>query len=182
MTFVHDRFFVWAIVCLLACMGISCEDKKDILNQEVYEGPTISMDSIFTKMSDSARVRVILKAPKQNIFETGDREWSKGLYLEYLDKDGTILSTFKADYVYYTSQDDLYKAEGNVVVTNSDTGDELNTEELFWDPSKEEFFTERFVTIQEGDNIHTGEGLTADQDFSNYKIHKPQGTMFLDDL
>ncbi len=182
MTIVHDRFFVLAVVCLIAFVHWSCEDKRDILNQEIYEGPIISMDSIFTKMSDSARIRVILRAPKQDNFESGDREWNEGLYLEYLDEDGTILSTFKADYVYYTSKDNLYKSEGNVVVVNSETGDELNTEELFWSPADEEFFTERFVTIETEDELHKGEGLRADQDFSSYRILRPQGTMYIEDL
>tara|TARA_Y100000590_G_scaffold429479_1_gene542087 strand:+ start:227 stop:775 length:549 start_codon:yes stop_codon:yes gene_type:complete len=182
MTIVHDRFFIWAIIALLGFSGFSCEDKKDVLNLPVFEGPLLSMDSIYTKMSDSARIRVILKAPKQNNFESGDREWPKGLFLEYLDKDGTILSTFKADVVHYSAKDNLYKAEGNVVVTNTETGDELNTEELFWDPTKEEFFTERFVTIEADDELHKGEGLRADQDFSSYKILRPQGTIYLEDI
>lgn len=182
MTIVHDRFFVLATVAMLAISLWSCGDNKELINDKLYDGPLLMMDSVYTKMSDSAKIRITLKAPKQFNFESGDREWPKGLYLEYLDEDGSVLSTFKADYVYYTYKDNLYKSEGNVVVQNSETGDELNTEELFWSPAEEEFFTERFVTIQSGDEIHTGEGLRADQDFSSYRILKPQGTLFLEDL
>lgn len=178
---VHDRFFVWAVV-ILSLGWVSCEDRKEIMNDELYDGPLLEMDSIHTKMSDSARIKLILKAPKQRNYESGDREWPNGLYLEYLDDEGTIVSTFKADFVYYNAKDNLYKSEGNVVVTNTETGDELNTEELYWSPEDEEFFTERFVTIQSGDEIHKGEGLRADQDFSSYRILKPQGTIFIEDL
>lgn len=180
MAFAHDRFFVCglAICCLLA---VSCKKRKELLDQPVYDGPLVSMDSIFTKMSDSAKVTVILKAAKQHNYEGGDREWPEGLYLEYLDDDGSTLSTFRADYVYYTYKENLYRSEGNVVVKSIENGDELNTEELFWNPSDEEFYTDRFVTIQSDDEVHTGEGLRADQDFSSYKILKPQGTLTIEE-
>lgn len=180
MTTVHDRFFVLGVLLLLIS-SISCNDRKNIIDEPLYEGPLVSMDSIYTKMSDSAKVILRMKAPKQDNFENGDREWSKGLFLEYLDDKGEVVSTFRADYVYYTSSENLYKSEGNVVVKNVEEGDELNTEELYWSPADEEFFTDRFVTIQSDDEIHTGEGLRADQDFTTYRILKPQGTIYIED-
>ncbi len=182
MAAMSDRFFVLMIACAFGgTLLISCESRKELLSQEMYDGPLVSMDSIYTKMSDSAKVLVRLKAAKQNNLEGGDREWPEHLHLEYLDDQGEIVSTFRADYVYYTAKDDLYRAEGNVIVKNMDDGDELNTEELFWNPTTEEFYTERFVTIQSEDEIHTGEGLRADQDFSSYKILKPQGTLLIEE-
>lgn len=175
----QGRFFVLGLLLLLVITA--CQDRKELVNQALYEGPLVSMDSIYTKMSDSARVKVRLKAVKQNNFDGGDREWPKSLFLEYLDKEGKIISTFRADYVYYTAKDNLYRAEGNVVVKNIEEGDELNTEELFWSPKDEEFYTDRFVTIQSEDEVHTGEGLRADQDFSTYKILKPQGTLLIEE-
>ena len=179
----HDRFFV-SIICIMTITIMvisSCESRKELLSQEIYEGPLVTMDSIFTKMSDSAKVLVRLRAAKQNNYEGGDREWPQNLHLEYLDDFGEVVSTFRADYVYYDSKEDLYRAEGNVVVKNIEDGDELNTEELFWNPSTEEFYTDRFVTIQTEDEIHTGEGLQADQDFTSYKILKPQGTILIEE-
>jgi len=175
------RFFVLGLFVGLVVFMVGCQNRKELLDQKLYEGPIISMDSIYTKMSDSARVTVRLKSAKQNDLENGDREWPKGLYLEYLGDDGEIVSTFKADYVFYTAKEQLYRAEGNVVVKNIEDGDELNTEELFWSPKDEEFYTDRFVTIQSEDEVHTGEGLRADQDFNSYKILKPQGTLVIED-
>lgn len=172
MTTRHDRFFVWCFALLFIW---SCEDIKSIMDEPLYEGPTVSMDSVFTKISDSAIVVMTLKAPKQDNFENGDREWPKSLELRYLDKYGVVQSTFRADYVFYSSKEDLYRAEGNVVVKNLESNDELNTEELFYDPVKEEFYTERFVTIQSEDGITYGEGMRAPQDFKTYRIFKITG-------
>jgi hypothetical protein len=53
--------------------------------------------------------------------------------------------------------------------------EQLNTEELFWKPSQQKIFTDKFVTIrQEGDVIY-GQGLEAKQDMSDYTILKPEG-------
>lgn len=175
-----DRFFVWLTSIVVLLSVLSCKEQKTMEEQKLYEGPTLTMDSISTMMSDSAKVIVKLKAAKQNNLQNGDQEWPESIYLEYLDKNGEVISTFRADYVIYTEKERIYRAEGNVVVTNSENGDELNTEELFWDPNKEEFYTERFVTIKSGDEVHTGEGLRADQDFSFYKIMKPEGTILIE--
>ncbi len=176
-----DRFFVWLTSIVVLLSVLSCKEQKTMEEQKLYEGPTLTMDSISTMMSDSAKVIVKLKAAKQNNLQNGDQEWPESIYLEYLDKNGEVISTFRADYVIYTEKERIYRAEGNVVVTNSENGDELNTEELFWDPNKEEFYTERFVTIKSGDEVHTGEGLRADQDFSFYKIMKPEGTILIEE-
>ncbi|MEP0367780.1 MAG: LPS export ABC transporter periplasmic protein LptC [Cyclobacteriaceae bacterium] len=179
----HGRFFVYVHAFLLA-LGVfifSCETRKELVDQELYDGPTITMDSVYTKLSDSAKVIMILQAKKQNDFENDDREWPEGMYLEYLDDFGQVESTFKADYVYYTAETDIYRGEGNVVVKNIESGDELTTEELYWSPEEERFYTDRFVTIVSEDEVHTGEGLEADEDFETYKITNPSGTISVDE-
>ena len=122
-----------------------------------------------------------MKAPRQNDFESGDTEWPHGLFLESFDESGESKTTFQANYVFYNRAEDLYRAEGNVIVKSLENGDELNTEELFWKPSDEEFFTEKFVTIRSDDEIHTGEGLRANQDFTSYRILKPSGSFVLEE-
>ena len=162
-------------------MLFSCESRKELVNQKLYEGPVIAMDSVYTMLSDSGKVVMILQAKKQFDFENDDREWPEGMFLQYLDDLGNVETTFKADYVYYTAKEDVYRGEGNVEVINSDTGDELTTEELFWYPGKEEFFTERFVTILSEGEVHTGDGLVAQEDFSSYTITNPSGTINLEE-
>lgn len=132
-------------------------------------------------MSDSGRFVMHIAAPKQNEFESGDIEWDSGVDVEYFDKLGNITTLFSANYVYYTKLEELYHAKGNVIVKNNETGDELTTEELFWDEGEEKYYTEKFVTIKSDGEVHTGEGLRANQDFTSYQILKPSGTFTLED-
>ncbi len=172
------RFLFVAILVVL--IG-ACEDRKDLVDQKLYEGPLSSMDSINTLLSDSAKLVMHMVAPRQNDFENGDKEWPHSLLLESYGETGKSETTFSANYVYFTRKENVYRAEGNVVVENLATGDKLNTEELFWSPKEEEFYTEKFVTIKSDDEVHTGEGLTANQDFTEYRILKPAGSFVLED-
>jgi LPS export ABC transporter protein LptC len=173
----YGRFFVWAVIFIIA----GCQGNASFKNVPKYEGPMMALDSVHSFLSDSAVILLMLKAPKEEVFENGDREWKQGLYLEYFDKFGEVVSTFKSDHAYFTKRTNLYKGTGNVVVRNLQSGDELNTEELYWDPNENKFYTDKFVTIRSEDEIHTGEGLTANEDFSYYKILKPAGTFTLEE-
>lgn len=173
----YGRFlFVCGLFSLLAC-----NDRKELIDQKLYEGPISSKDSIYSLMSDSGKVIMQMEAPRQNDFENGDIEWPEGLFLESYGDEGESKTTFRANYVYYTREENIYRAEGNVIVKSLANGDELNTEELFWNPKEEEFYTEKFVTIKSEDEVHTGEGLKANQDFTSYRILKPSGSFILED-
>ena len=176
---------VWRRCCILLLLitfFVACEQRrKELIDKPHYDGPIASSVKINTLISDSGRIFFHYKAAIENTFERGDREWPEGFFLEAFDKEGAITTTFIANYVYYTEEENIYRAEGNVIVESQENGDKLNTEELFWNPKKEEFYTEKFVSITSGDEVHTGEGMTADQNFSSYRILKPNGTFTLED-
>lgn len=167
-------FGLWVIV-------FACNQRKDLIDQPLYTGPLSSMDSAITQMSDSGIVVMQLKTAVQNNFENGDREWPKGFYIEWYNNRGQVTSYFSANYVYFTKAENLYRAEGNVIVKSFAKQDELNTEELFWNQTEEKFYTDKFVTINSEGEVHTGEGMNSNQDFTEYRILKPSGTFTLED-
>lgn len=158
----------------------SCGNNADIADVKPYDGPLLEIENMVTLYSDSATVRVKVEAQKQLEFESGDSEFPDGVYIEFYDKNQKVSSTLKADYGYYTKKENLYKATGNVEVESYEDGKKLNTEELFWKPDKQEIYTDKFVRIETAEEILLGEGLTAAQDFSNYKILKPTGELSIE--
>lgn len=174
---IPSRFLVLALWAGL----LACNQRKDLIDQPLYEGPLSSMDSAITQMSDSGIVVMQLETDLQNNFENGDREWPEGFYIEWYNSRGQVTSYFSANYVYFTKAENLYRAEGNVVVKSIAKQDQLNTEELFWNQSEERFYTDKFVTINSEDEVHTGEGMESNQDFTEYRILKPNGTFTLED-
>lgn len=170
----YGRFFILFLITW------GCGTDQKLPDQKEYEGPMMRIDSVNTLITDSSKIVLRLQAPIEESFENGDREWKEGLFLQYYDKFGEVSSTFKSNHTYFDNKENLYKGVGDVVVRNATTGDELNTEELFWDPRKKEFYTEKFVTIHTEDEIHTGTGMTANEDFSSYKIFEPAGTFSIE--
>ncbi|GAB3328436.1 hypothetical protein GCM10027429_03440 [Marivirga atlantica] len=156
------------------------EEEKKAKEFPEYEGPTMEVDSSTILYSDSAVVRVKIMAPKQLEFENGDKEFPNTIFIEFFEPSGELSSTLEADKAFYTKETDLYKATGDVEVIGYLEPQKLNTEELFWSPKKEEIYTETFVRIETDDQISTGTGLTAKQDFSSYRILEPKGTIYLE--
>ncbi len=162
---------------LLSFALIACGGDKSILDEEIYEGPIISLFNTYTKHSDDGIVKIIIKAPKQEQYDNGNDYWPEGMLLElYNVETGDLTTTLVADSVSYSKEAGVYKGVGNVIVNNLDTKEQLTTEELFWNPEEKSFYTERFVTIIDEEGLPTyGEGLNANQDFTEYRIIKPLG-------
>ncbi|MFY0687985.1 MAG: LPS export ABC transporter periplasmic protein LptC [Cyclobacteriaceae bacterium] len=178
MELVHDRFLVLILMGLLA---MSCEDRKDLLEAEIYEGPIMEMEDINVLLTDSAKMVMRLIAERQLTYESGDKEWPKGMLLQYYGAFDTPQVTFQSNITKYIASENHYQGIGNVMVKNLQNGDELATEELFWDPSKEQFYTDKFVTIISDGEIHKGEGLIANQEFTSYQIKNPSGTINIEE-
>ena len=157
---------------------LSCSDKKNsIALLQPYEGPILEVDGMETIFSDSAKMKVRLKATKELDFENGDKEFPEGVFIEFYE-DGKMTTTLEANIGYYNKKEDLYTGVGDVIVKNSEEKQQLNTEELHWKPKDETIFTEKFVRIESGNEILLGEGLVAHQDFKTYTIIKPTGEIY----
>ena len=170
------------LIMLVVIVGeTSCERRKELLNQEIYDGPIMEMANINTMMTDSGKLILRLKAPDQLQFQNGNKSWPTGLILEYYSSPEKPVFTFRSNLADFNAKGNLYKGEGNVIVKNLETGDELNTELLFWSPGEEKFYTDNFVTIISEGEVHTGKGLSANQDFSSYKILEPAGTIQIEE-
>ena len=154
----------------------SCSKKNIKKIEENYDGPLIEIKDLNTFFTDSAKVRFQLKSDLYQVFKEGEEIYPEGLFMDiYSINSDSITATFEANYVIKFENENYYKATGNVVLFNIQTGDELRTEELYWYPNDEKFLTKKFVTIRTGDEIHSGEGMESNQSFSRYEIMKPSG-------
>ncbi|MBX9850337.1 MAG: LPS export ABC transporter periplasmic protein LptC [Cytophagaceae bacterium] len=140
-----------------------------------YNGPFMELNNIETLYSDSAVLRVKLKAARQIELQNGDRTFPNGVYVEFYNESGVKTSTLKSNYGHYNKQENLYTVRGNVIIENLEEKNKLNTEELKWDPETQKINTTKFVRIETPEEIITGEGLEATQDFSDYTILRPKG-------
>ena len=95
----------------------------------------------------------------------------------YNDSTGEVDNVLTADSCRY------YEAQGNILIWDSvqivrkKTGERLNTTELVWNQSIQKFFTEKPVDITTETEVIHGTGMEANQDFSWYRITRPNGTV-----
>ena len=157
------------LVCVIA-FGCNGTDTKEPLE---YKGPLSEAENVELYYSESDKVKVKMMADLLYEFETGDREFPKGVYMEFFDESGKIESTLKANHAFYFKKDDLWRGRGTVEVKNLVEYKQLNTEELFWKPKEKKIFNDVFVTIRRDGDVIYGEGLEANEDMSDYMIKKP---------
>jgi LPS export ABC transporter protein LptC len=169
-------FLVFACICVL----FGCGNGK-VEELQPYKGAQIEVDEVETLYTDSSRLKIRLLAPKELEFENGNREFPKGINLEFYDDNQVKSSVLTANHGRYNKEKNLYTVTGNVIIKNLLKGESLKTEVLNWNPATEKVFTEENVTIQTPEEILWGEGLDADQQFEHYKIRKLRGEMLIDE-
>jgi LPS export ABC transporter protein LptC len=160
--------------CLIGVLLSACNNTE--LKEPIeYTGPLRKAENIELYYSEKDQVKVKMVAAEMQEFESGDREFPKGIYMEFYDEFGRMESTLRANQAYFFKKENQWRGRGKVEVKNIAKNEQLNTEELFWKPGEEKIFTEKFVTIRQQGDVIYGEGLEAKQDMSDYEIKKPTG-------
>ena len=173
----------WRVVGLLLAVAlVGCQEKQKEVKPVLYTGPLIETDNVVTLLSDSARLHVRLTSPLEQRFENSDILYPKGDTVTFYDKPGKlIVNTLFAKWVKFDNAKQLYIMRGAVKVANVPQQQTLDTEELFYNRAQQKIYTDSamFVRIQTPTEVLTGNGLTANQDFSRYGILQPKGVFSL---
>ncbi|MFD1467957.1 LPS export ABC transporter periplasmic protein LptC [Hymenobacter caeli] len=173
---------MWLLGGLLALALPGCDEKKTIGPTRIYTGPITETTNVVELISDSAKLKLRLTAPLEQRFET-EVVYAKGLKVTFYAKDGkTVVNTLTARYGKVEQGKELYTMRGNVVVANVPEQQQLFTEELFFDRGKQLIYTkpDMFVKVLTPTERLTGTGLTANQNFSSYRITHPEGVFAVD--
>jgi LPS export ABC transporter protein LptC len=101
-------------------------------------------------------------------------DMKRGIRIEFYNDSLKLESTLTARYAR------LYEKQNNAIIRDSivvinKKGERLNTEELVWNEKIRKFYTEKFVRITTPSQTMYGDGLEANEDFSQYQITHPKG-------
>lgn len=162
----------------------SCEnDARKIVQYDLPEKlPMQSIKDAEFLYSNEGNVVMKLKAPLVDQYQ-GDKVYSempKGVHLQIYDSALRVTSELTSNYAIDLEYENRMEAREDVVVIN-EKGEQLNTEHLVWDKKSAKFTSDVFVKITTKNQVLMGEGLIANQDFSDYQILKPRGTINIDD-
>lgn len=178
--------------CLLFCylcipaLFTSCENDIAVVNAvtsaDEKAKPVETSINVEFLYSDSAKVRSRLKTPLVDHY-LGKKpyyEMSKGMDVVFYNSLGKEETKLTANYgIGYDNGNNenkmnIMEAKGNVVVIN-EKGDKLNTEHLIWNSVTKKIYTNEFVKITTKDEVIWGDGLEANEDFSEYEIKRVKG-------
>lgn len=157
---------------------VSCESNfREVQKMGFSEfSPSGEADSINLKYTDSGRIKAILISPKMLEFgmvEFPFTEFPKGIDLTLFDANGK--KTFvKANYAISHKGTDLIDLQGKVNIYN-ETGEKLETEQLYFDQKNEWFFTQRKFKFSSPKGVSYGEGIDFSKDFKKVNSQKISG-------
>lgn len=122
------------------------------------------------------RIKAVAKTATRYNTQKPYMEFSDGMKMYFYSATGEIESTLTARYATAVENSNEMTARDSVVVINN-KGERLDTDELIWDEEKKTIYSNTFVKISTADEIIFGNGMVADQNFSNYTIKKITGTV-----
>ena len=167
------------LFALLTCVTIiSCESNfKDVQKMGVSEfTPSGDADSINLKYTDSGRITANLVSPKMLDYATVQypfTEFPKGMHLTFYDKNGKE-TYIDANYAKSDKTTNIIDLQGNVKISNQD-GEQLETEQLYYDQKNEWFFTEKKFKFTSPIGVSFGEGIDFSKDFKKVNSQKISG-------
>ena len=132
--------------------------------------------------SDSSIVRAKLLTPTLKFYKVTNayHEMPDGLFVEFYGTNKNIESTLSAKYGRKFQNQGIIEVRDSVVVIN-EKGERLDTEKLIWNEKTKKIYTNSFVRITTLKDVMFGEGMEANQNFTNYRIYKYRGSVSLEE-
>lgn len=173
--------FLSVICCLTSILSLSScgnnsETAKLIIsraNVNIEKGKDVEIN-----YSDEGVVRIQASGHTVTRYNTAKPylEFSDGMKLLFYNTEHKVESTLTAKYATAIENSHSMTARDSVVVVNQ-KGEILNTDELIWDEDKKIIYSNSFVKITTPDEIIYGNGMTANENFTDYVIKHITGTI-----
>ncbi len=93
----------------------------------------------------------------------------------FYDRDGAPTSTLTSHEGTYQTMTGVMEGRGKVVVRSTDGTRTLKSEQLHYDPGKNEISSEVFYTFDQGTSHLEGVGFTSDPNIQRTKTGSPRG-------
>ncbi len=174
------------VVVMLLLFTVPCSKEVKEVVDATYDPEksyTMKATQVNTLISDSGITRYRIEAAEWIVLgKAKEPYWyfPEGIYVEKFDTLFHSEASIKADTAYYFDKKGLWHLIGNVEV-ESLQGEQFDTSELFWDQKKEKVYSDKYIRIQQKEQIITGVGFESNQNMTRYKIFNSQGEFPVED-
>lgn len=173
------------VVVLIATMLFACKNDMETISSLTVDEtlPSETAKDVELIYSDSGRVMIKLISPLLNryINEEPYIEFPDGLHLFFYDTAMNVKSELTANYGINWENKKLMEVKDDVVITNHDKNEVLNTEHVIWDQHKKKIYSDVFVKRTTPDGVIYGEGFDANESLSSWKLRKPRGEFLFEE-
>lgn len=166
---------IYSVFLVLGSMFFfsSCNNSMEEVNQVVSRA-NVKIErgkDVVINYSDNGVVRIQAMGPTATRFNTEKPylEFSDGFKILFYNDAHQVESTLTSRYATAVENSHTMTARDSVVVVNV-KGEVLNTDELIWDEDKKIIYSNSFVKISTADEILYGNGMIANENFTDYTI------------
>lgn len=180
MTLFTKTTFLAVVVFTIVSSITACESNfREIQKSNLSEyAPSGESDSINLKYTDSGRIKSVLISPKMLDYASLKfpfTEFPVGINVTLFDESGK--KTFvTSNYAITFKNTDLIDLQGNVKISN-ESGQLLETDQLYFDQKNEWFFTEKLYKFTDPKGISQGRGLDFSKDFKIINSQQIKGVV-----
>jgi LPS export ABC transporter protein LptC len=178
MTLKTPKIFTAIVTVFTVTLFFSCESNfKEVQKINFSEfTPSGEAEDFNLKYTDSGRIKSILISPIMLDYATVEfpfTEFPKGINVTIFDVKGK--KTFvKSNYAITFKGTDVIDLQGKVLISN-ETGQQLETEQLYFDQKNEWFYTEKKFKFTDPKGVSYGEGIDFSKDFKIVNSQKISG-------
>ena len=168
-------------------MVLSCTEQKAHTAAAVHDRDSASMMvsyGVNTLISDSGviKYRIVTERWDVNTIKVPSRwTFEKGLFMEQFDENFHIEGFIQADSAWYYDQKKLWELRGRVSIRNVN-GLIFNSEELWWDGIKHEFYSYKFSRVVTPERTLEGTYFRSDEHMMHYEVSNSVGSFQSEDM
>ncbi len=171
-----------AALCIVSVAFAACENsQEDVFNFNRKKLTVETAKDVNIQYSMAGRIKAILTAPllkrvQDSVFYA---EFPNKVHVDFYNEFKQKESVLDALYARYNENDKKVFLKDSIRVINILKGDTLYCNELYWDRSRigNEFYTDKPVKVRTRTIRQDGTGMNASQDFKNWAITYPVGSM-----
>lgn len=172
--------YLLILSAVLAGVFYGCEGNfKEVQKSTFAEfTPSGEAEDFNLKYTDSGRITSVLVSPKMREYATVKypfTEFPSGINVTFYDKNGR--RTFvRSDYAIQYKPTSIIDLQGKVKIWN-ESGQTMETEQLYFDQKNEWFFTEKKFKFTDPKGVSYGEGIDFSRDFKVVNSQKITGNI-----
>lgn len=160
----------------MAGMFFSCENDLESITTVTTtdDSPTETVNGMHALYSDSGIVIYEIIATRMEKYDMPEEKtvFKNGFTVNFFGQKDSVVSRLTAEYGEIRDKENMVVARNNVIFTNFEKNQTLETEELFWDQVAKKVRTDKQFHIVGEESEVWGYGLSTDDKFAEYEAHK----------